>query len=136
VLGFALIALSLVGGATLLGYVTSGWTDLEARYPDRAERPLRTFGFRAARISDGWKYGFSFGPTLVFQPCAGGLRVAMMRPFSFVCGSFFVPWEDVIFEPFPLLFQPASIVFGKPMVGVATVSARLAQKIAHARPSG
>ena len=135
-IAFALIALSAIGAATLLGYFTSGWTDLEARYPDRPEQPLRTFYFCGARIGDGWKIGFSFGPMLVFQPCAGGLRVAMMPPFSLVCSSFFVPWEEVVFEPPPPLFQQAGIVFGKPIVGVANVSARLARKIASARQAG
>ncbi len=113
-----------------IGVLTSDWSRLAHRYPDRASPTLRTYAFRSAIISDGWKFGFSFGAAVVFQPCVAGLRVRLIPPFSFICPSFFVPWNELVFERVPRLHPLASIVFGTPAAGVARVSPRLARKIA------
>jgi hypothetical protein len=131
--GFLVIGLFLIIAAFAVGYFASGWKNLEKEFPDQEAPALRTFSFRSAIVSDGWKFGFSFGGLVSFQVCEGGLRVGFIPPFSFVCGSFFVPWGDVVFAAVPPLLPQARIVFGKPMVGAAMVSTRLAQQIALSR---
>jgi len=132
-IAFLVIGVVLITLAVGMGTLTSGWAELQTKFPDRAAQPLRTFLFRSATISDGWKLGFSLGGVVIFQVCRGGLRVGPIAPFSLFTDPFFVPWEEVAFEPTPLLFPRTNIIFGKPMVGVARVSAGLAQKIALSR---
>jgi hypothetical protein len=129
-IAFVVIGLLFVTIAVGVGYATSGWGDLCRRFPDRPSAPQRTFLFRTATVGDGWKPGFSFGGLTTFQVCRDGLRVGLTPPFSYLIDSFLVPWEEVVFEPVPLMFPRANIVFGKPMAGVATVSAALARRIA------
>ena len=130
---FLVIGLLLISAGFGVGYFRSGWTDLERNFPDQAAPTLRTFSFRSAIISDGWKFGFSFPGVVSFQVCQDGLRVGFIPPFSYLCGSFFVPWSDVVFAAVPPLVPQARIVFGKPMAGAAMISTRLAQKIALSR---
>jgi len=133
-----LIAFFVIGGLLItlavgIGTLSSGWTELKSRFPDRAAQPLRTFLFRSATIGDGWKLGRSFGGVIMFQVCQDGLRVGLIAPFSMFSEPFFVPWDEVVFEAFPLLVPRKNIVFGKPMAGVATVSAGLERQIVRAR---
>ena len=112
---------------TILGFI-SGWFVLMKSYPDRPEKPLRTF----ARQS-GYMGLVSMRSILNLSVCPSGLRLGMMRIFGVFCRDFFVPWNVIsVTRKDRVLWKEAKISFGQPAIGTLTIPAEVADRLARA----
>jgi len=74
---------------TLLGWI-SGWYALMRAFPDRAERPIRTFSNQSGSLG-----GVNMRSILRISICPSGLRFGLMRLFGPFCRDFLVPWSAI-----------------------------------------
>ena len=72
----------------------SGWFELQSRYPDRSEEPIRRWTMASGRLGPLAQYS----SCLVLAVCPSGLRVGVWRMFGPFCRNFFVPWSDLRVE--------------------------------------
>jgi hypothetical protein len=112
---------------TILGFI-SGWFVLMKSYPDRSEKPLRTF----ARQS-GYMGLVGMRSILNLSVCPSGLRLGMMRIFGVFSRDFFVPWNVIsVTRKDRVLWKEAKISFGQPTIGTLTIPAEVADRLARA----
>jgi hypothetical protein len=71
--------------------VMSGWFELQSRYPDRSEEPIRRWAMASGRLGPLAQYS----SCMVLAVCPSGLRVGVWRVFGPFCRNFFVPWSDL-----------------------------------------
>jgi hypothetical protein len=123
VLVWALMWLAIT---TLLS-VLSGWFRLMEKFPDQIEEPFLRIRGQAGSM------GFNMPGILRLSVCPSGLRVGITRLFGPFCRDFFVPWRDINITRKKALFRSvAELQFGRPSIGRLTVSAHVANRLAHA----
>jgi hypothetical protein len=122
---FAALWLSVT---TLLA-VLSGWFQLMAAFPDRAEEPI----LKIRGQSGAMGLGVSFQSVLRLSVCRSGLRIGMMRVFGPFCRDFFVPWKAItVTRKHSFWGRYGKLEFGNPRVGSLTISAQLADRLRQA----
>lgn len=111
--------------------VSSGWFRLMARFPDRSEPPLLQLSMQSGSM--GW--GVNFNNVLRLAACHSGLRVGVLKIFGIFARDFLVPWPEIEVRRYKWLgFDLVELTFGRPKVGMLTVRAGVADKLAAANP--
>jgi len=115
---------------TLLG-VLSGWFVLMRAYPDREEAALQSLSWQSGSMNL-----VSMRSILKLSPCPSGLRLGIMRLFGPFCRDFLVPWDEIsVVRKDRFFLKAAQISFGRPAIGKLTISADVADRLAHAASS-
>jgi hypothetical protein len=115
---------------TSLLALMSGWFELQSRFPDRTEAPIRRWSMASGSLG-----GLaSYRSCLVLDVCPSGLRVGVWRLFGPFCRAFFVPWSDLKVERGALSTRLVigSGALGDRPAGVLRVSDVLASELAAA----
>lgn len=135
VVGLFLLVFPLMWlGITSLLMAISGWSKVSARYPDRADTVLGSFGWQSGAIGPHPLASVNFRNVLTFEACSAGMRLKVMKVMAPFAKPVFVPWDALtvktrsilIVDYYDLLFGPE----GKG--GHIMVSKRLGRKLAEA----
>jgi hypothetical protein len=76
----------------------SGWSTLQAIYPDQPELSLTTLRLQSAVFRCSAGVPVSVGSFLHFEACPTGLKVGMLKLLGAFQRPFFVPWTDMAAE--------------------------------------
>lgn len=118
---------------TQLLLVLSGWTNLAARMPDRADTVLETLRFQSGNMGDFFIGGVSFRGCLTLEVSMTGLRVRIRKIFAPFSGPIFIPWNEIEVRHRHLIFIPNyDLIFGTPKAGNLMVSRRTGRHIVEA----
>jgi hypothetical protein len=105
----------------------SGWFGLMEKFPDRAENPLATLAYQSGSLG-----GFAMRGVLRLCICPSGLRIGIMRIVGPLSHDFFVPWSEISVSRDDRLFgKVANLSFGRPPIGILTLPAEVADRMAR-----
>ncbi len=109
--------------------LASGWFRLAKAYPDRAEEPMLHLQAQSGLMGPG----INLRGVLQLSVCPSGLRLGIARILGPFSHDFLVPWGDIsVSRRKALVWHLARLQFGTPQIGVLTLRASIADRLAQA----